>query len=116
MSRLAQSFEHNYGDFIPILRPILRDYLKICKEVAALQGPLRRREKETGSGKHYSSKSKYRNVAVVHVTIAFRGDMMRSKREGSLTWQVHCLGWRKSGPTPFDPSHVSFGPCFGYSF
>lgn len=32
-SRLAQSFEYNYGDFIPILRPFLRDYLKICKEV-----------------------------------------------------------------------------------
>nr|AUT77170.1 cinnamate 4-hydroxylase [Fagopyrum tataricum] len=32
-SRLAQSFEYNYGDFIPILRPFLRSYLKICKEV-----------------------------------------------------------------------------------
>ncbi|KAF5470323.1 hypothetical protein F2P56_010843, partial [Juglans regia] len=32
-SRLAQSFEYNYGDFIPILRPFLRGYLKICKEV-----------------------------------------------------------------------------------
>ncbi|KAK7302095.1 hypothetical protein RJT34_12974 [Clitoria ternatea] len=32
-SRLAQSFEYNYGDFIPILRPLLRGYLKICKEV-----------------------------------------------------------------------------------
>ncbi|XP_043704635.1 trans-cinnamate 4-monooxygenase-like [Telopea speciosissima] len=32
-SRLSQSFEYNYGDFIPILRPFLRGYLKICKEV-----------------------------------------------------------------------------------
>nr|AIS92509.1 cinnamate 4-hydroxylase [Epimedium sagittatum] len=32
-SRLAQSFDYNYGDFIPILRPLLRGYLKICKEV-----------------------------------------------------------------------------------
>ncbi|KAF9598851.1 hypothetical protein IFM89_031971 [Coptis chinensis] len=32
-SRLAQSFEYNYGDFIPILRPFLRGYLKICREV-----------------------------------------------------------------------------------
>ncbi|KAI4307781.1 hypothetical protein L6164_030929 [Bauhinia variegata] len=32
-SRLAQSFEYNYGDFIPLLRPFLRGYLKICKEV-----------------------------------------------------------------------------------
>ncbi|KAJ0075248.1 hypothetical protein Patl1_35031 [Pistacia atlantica] len=32
-SRLAQSFEYNYGDFIPILRPFLSGYLKICKEV-----------------------------------------------------------------------------------
>nr|AGP25594.1 cinnamate 4-hydroxylase [Aquilaria sinensis] len=32
-SRLAQSFEYNYGDFIPILRPFLRGYLRICKEV-----------------------------------------------------------------------------------
>ncbi|PKU65157.1 trans-cinnamate 4-monooxygenase [Dendrobium catenatum] len=32
-SRLAQSFEYNYGDFIPILRPFLRGYLKICKDV-----------------------------------------------------------------------------------
>ncbi|GMN41137.1 hypothetical protein TIFTF001_010348 [Ficus carica] len=32
-SRLAQSFEYNYGDFIPILRPFLRGYFKLCKEV-----------------------------------------------------------------------------------
>lgn len=32
-SRLAQSFEYNYGDFIPILRPFLRGYLNICKEI-----------------------------------------------------------------------------------
>ncbi|GLT35518.1 hypothetical protein SLA2020_099640 [Shorea laevis] len=32
-SRLAQSFDYNYGDFIPILRPFLRGYMKICKEV-----------------------------------------------------------------------------------
>ena len=32
-SRLAQSFEYNYGDFIPILRPFLRGYLRICEEV-----------------------------------------------------------------------------------
>ncbi|CAL4973417.1 unnamed protein product [Urochloa decumbens] len=32
-SRLAQSFEYNYGDFIPILRPFLRGYLRTCKEI-----------------------------------------------------------------------------------
>ncbi|KAM1494629.1 hypothetical protein EV2_029904 [Malus domestica] len=32
-SRLAQSFDYNYGDFIPILRPFFRGYLKMCKEV-----------------------------------------------------------------------------------
>ncbi|KAK6119939.1 hypothetical protein DH2020_046323 [Rehmannia glutinosa] len=32
-SRLAHRFEYNYGDFIPILRPFLRGYLKINKEV-----------------------------------------------------------------------------------
>nr|AHG06398.1 cinnamic acid 4-hydroxylase [Albuca bracteata] len=32
-SRLAQSFEYNYGDFIPILRPFLRGYLRLCKQV-----------------------------------------------------------------------------------
>ncbi|KAK8956573.1 Trans-cinnamate 4-monooxygenase [Platanthera zijinensis] len=36
-SRLAQSFEYNYGDFIPILRPFLRGYLKICKDVKELR-------------------------------------------------------------------------------
>ena len=32
-SRLAQSFEYNYGDFIPILRPFLKGYLKVCQDV-----------------------------------------------------------------------------------
>ncbi|KAL6553502.1 Cytochrome p450 [Orobanche gracilis] len=32
-SRLGQSLEYNFGDFVPILRPFLRKYLKICKEV-----------------------------------------------------------------------------------
>lgn len=32
-SRLAQSFEYNYGDFIPILRPFLRGYLERCREL-----------------------------------------------------------------------------------
>lgn len=32
-SRLAQSFEYNYGDFIPILRPFLRKYLQLCQKV-----------------------------------------------------------------------------------
>ncbi|KAH7278894.1 hypothetical protein KP509_38G063100 [Ceratopteris richardii] len=32
-SRLAQSFEYNYGDFIPILRPFLRKYLRQCQKV-----------------------------------------------------------------------------------
>ncbi|KAI5055578.1 hypothetical protein GOP47_0029099 [Adiantum capillus-veneris] len=32
-SRLAQSFEYNYGDFIPILRPFLRKYLELCQKV-----------------------------------------------------------------------------------
>ncbi|XP_077238597.1 cytochrome P450 CYP73A100-like [Tasmannia lanceolata] len=30
-SRLAQSFEYNYGDFIPILRPFLAGYLERCR-------------------------------------------------------------------------------------
>lgn len=30
---MAQSFDYNYGDFIPILRPFLRGYLRICKEI-----------------------------------------------------------------------------------
>jgi trans-cinnamate 4-monooxygenase len=32
-SRLAQSFEYNYGDFIPILRPFLRSYLNKCRDL-----------------------------------------------------------------------------------
>eukprot|EP00250_Pteridium_aquilinum_P010213 c19219_g1_i1 orf=219-1748(+) len=32
-SRLAQSFEYNYGDFIPILRPFLKKYLELCQKV-----------------------------------------------------------------------------------
>ncbi|KAG0578998.1 hypothetical protein M758_4G053400 [Ceratodon purpureus] len=32
-SRLAQSFDYNYGDFIPILRPFLRGYLKVCQDI-----------------------------------------------------------------------------------
>nr|USH99603.1 cinnamate 4-hydroxylase [Cephalotaxus hainanensis] len=32
-SRLAQSFDYNYGDFIPILRPFLRGYLKKCRDL-----------------------------------------------------------------------------------
>ncbi|KAL8129848.1 hypothetical protein V2J09_019003 [Rumex salicifolius] len=32
-SRLSQSFEYNYGDFIPVLRPFLRGYLNVCKQV-----------------------------------------------------------------------------------
>ena len=34
-SRLAQSFEYNYGDFIPILRPFLRGYLDRCRDLQA---------------------------------------------------------------------------------
>ncbi|KAL9225832.1 hypothetical protein vseg_001712 [Gypsophila vaccaria] len=30
-SRLSQSFEYNYGDFIPVLRPFLRRYLNVCR-------------------------------------------------------------------------------------
>ncbi len=32
-SRLAQSFDYNFGDFIPIFRPFLKGYLKVCQEV-----------------------------------------------------------------------------------
>ena len=32
-SRLAQSFEYNYGDFIPVLRPFLKKYLQLCQKV-----------------------------------------------------------------------------------
>nr|QNS29968.1 cytochrome P450 [Nothapodytes nimmoniana] len=32
-SRLAQSFEYNYGDFIPLLRPFLSGYLKKCRDL-----------------------------------------------------------------------------------
>lgn len=30
-SHLAQSFDYNYGDFIPLLWPFLREYLNKCK-------------------------------------------------------------------------------------
>ncbi|CAK9135984.1 unnamed protein product [Ilex paraguariensis] len=32
-SKLAQSFEYNYGDFIPFLRPFLRGYLNKCRDL-----------------------------------------------------------------------------------
>ncbi|KAK4391928.1 cytochrome [Sesamum angolense] len=32
-SRLAQSFDYNYGDFIPLLRPFLKGYLKKCRDL-----------------------------------------------------------------------------------
>lgn len=32
-SRLAQSFDYNYGDFIPLLRPFLKGYLNKCKDL-----------------------------------------------------------------------------------
>lgn len=32
-SRLAQSFDYNYGDFIPLLRPFLRGYLNKCRDL-----------------------------------------------------------------------------------
>ncbi|XP_057497378.1 cytochrome P450 CYP73A100-like [Actinidia eriantha] len=32
-SQLAQSFEYNYGDFIPLLRPFLRGYLNKCRDL-----------------------------------------------------------------------------------
>ncbi|XP_048554289.1 cytochrome P450 CYP73A100-like [Triticum urartu] len=32
-SRLAQSFDYNYGDFIPIPRPFLRGYLNKCRDL-----------------------------------------------------------------------------------
>ncbi|KAL0417917.1 UNVERIFIED_CONTAM: Trans-cinnamate 4-monooxygenase [Sesamum radiatum] len=32
-SKLGQSREYNFGDFVPILRPFLRGYLKTCREV-----------------------------------------------------------------------------------
>lgn len=32
-SRLSQSFEYNYGDFIPVLRPFLRGYLNKCRQL-----------------------------------------------------------------------------------
>ncbi|XP_047309349.1 cytochrome P450 CYP73A100-like [Impatiens glandulifera] len=32
-SKLAQSFEYNYGDFIPLLRPFLRGYLNKCRDL-----------------------------------------------------------------------------------
>ncbi|XP_074303471.1 trans-cinnamate 4-monooxygenase-like [Silene latifolia] len=31
--RLSQSFDYNYADFIPVLRPFLRGYLKLCTQV-----------------------------------------------------------------------------------
>ncbi|KAL2229214.1 UNVERIFIED_CONTAM: Cytochrome [Sesamum indicum] len=32
-SRLAQSFDYNYGDFILLLRPLLKGYLKKCRDL-----------------------------------------------------------------------------------
>ncbi|KAH7315579.1 hypothetical protein KP509_21G055600 [Ceratopteris richardii] len=51
-SRLAQSFEYNYGDFIPILRPFLRNYLKQCQKVKderliLFKGFVEERQRET---------------------------------------------------------------------
>ncbi|KAL3829016.1 hypothetical protein ACJIZ3_017818 [Penstemon smallii] len=34
-SKLGLSLEYNFGDFVPILRPFIKGYLKICKEVTA---------------------------------------------------------------------------------
>lgn len=34
-SRLGQSLEYNFGDFMPFFRPFLRGYLKICREVTS---------------------------------------------------------------------------------
>jgi trans-cinnamate 4-monooxygenase len=34
-SILSQSFDYNYGDFIPILRPFLRGYLNRCTNLKA---------------------------------------------------------------------------------
>ncbi|WOH12386.1 hypothetical protein DCAR_0831889 [Daucus carota subsp. sativus] len=31
--RLTQSLDYNYGDFIPVLRPFLKGYLRLCKQV-----------------------------------------------------------------------------------
>ncbi|KAK3039880.1 hypothetical protein RJ639_028273 [Escallonia herrerae] len=58
-SRLAQSFEYNYGDFIPILRPFLRGYLKICKEdnVATLLPDNSKWKMKLGSTKSMDSNS-----------------------------------------------------------
>eukprot|EP00250_Pteridium_aquilinum_P011552 c20147_g1_i2 orf=197-1759(+) len=32
-SRLAESFEYNYGDYMPILRPFLKGYLRQCQDL-----------------------------------------------------------------------------------
>ncbi|KAK6944661.1 Cytochrome P450 [Dillenia turbinata] len=32
-SRLAQGFEYNYADFVPLLRPFLRGYLNKCRDL-----------------------------------------------------------------------------------
>lgn len=32
-SRLTQSFEYNFGVFIPILRPFLRGFLQLCRDI-----------------------------------------------------------------------------------
>ena len=63
---------------------------------------------ETGSRmpfwwvKHCSSKSKYGNVAALHVIVVFRGNIIRAKRESIV------LVEERVSQLPFDPSHVSF--------
>ncbi|KAI8523421.1 hypothetical protein RHMOL_Rhmol13G0072000 [Rhododendron molle] len=62
-SRLAQSFEYNYGDFIPVLRPFLRGYLKVCKDVKERRLKLFKdyfvdERKKLGSGKSMDSNGK----------------------------------------------------------
>lgn len=32
-SQVTQSFDYNYGDFIPVLRPFLRGFLSVCRDV-----------------------------------------------------------------------------------
>jgi trans-cinnamate 4-monooxygenase len=32
-SQVTQSFDYNYGDFIPVLRPFLRGFLRVCRDV-----------------------------------------------------------------------------------
>lgn len=62
-SRLAQSFEYNYGDFIPLLRPFLNGYLKRCRELQSSRLEF--------FNNHYVEKRRYPHLNLQHKQFIF---------------------------------------------